>query len=813
MKTKKAVIPIRGMSCVNCAAAIQKNIAKIPGVHAVNVNYANEKAVVEFDPDSVKSESFLTGISDLGYQAVIETVAVQITDLDASRAQELEQLITALEGVIKASVNTTTGTAVIQYFPGQISLRDIRKAAERAGFFLPQQSQGIVEHDADKIAREKELSSLRSKLILSVVLSTLVLIGSFQDMIPFFAILPRQTMWIILLVLTTPVQFWAGRHFYQNAWTSIKHGSLNMNTLVVIGTTAAYGYSAALTIFPSLSRHGETHSGAYFDTAAIIITLILFGRYLETRAKTRAGEAVKKLMKLSPRTARVVREGNEVDIPIDEVEFGDRIIVRPGERIPVDGIVRNGTSAVDESMLTGESLPVDKKEGDTVIGATLNKTGSFIFEATKIGRDTMLAQIIRMVQEAQGSKAPIQRLADSISGFFVPIVIAVALATGILWYVFGPPDTRITFALLNFIAVLIIACPCAMGLATPTAIMVGTGKGAELGILFKNAESLETAGKIDTIVLDKTGTLTRGEPMVTDIIGRGMSGEMILFFAASAEKSSEHPLGNAILRAADEKKISVERPDAFDALPGYGVHARVNGKEILLGNDQLMIQKGIPLKSLTETAKEFSSSGKTPIFVAVDNQAAGVIAVADTVKEHSQEAVHELKRLGLDVVMLTGDNRSTAGCIADALGITHVLAEVLPRDKMDLIKKLQAEGRVVAMVGDGINDAPALTQADVGIAIGTGTDVAIEASDITLIKDDLRTVATALRLSKHTVSTIKMNLFWAFFYNTLGIPLAAGVLFPFLGPKGLLNPMLASLAMAFSSISVVSNSLRLKKFS
>jgi len=797
------------MSCVNCAAAIQKDIAKLPGVQAVHVNYANEKAVVEFHPESIKAEKFITSINELGYQAVFETAVLPVLDMDSSRARKLEDILTNLEGVLTASVNTATGMTEIQYMPGQISLRDIRRTAEREGFRFPHQGESIVEPDADKIAQEKELSSLRNKLLLSTVLATLILIGSFQDMLPFLTIFPQQVMWIILLVLTTPVQFWAGRHFYQNAWASIKHGSLNMNTLVVIGTTAAYGYSAILTFSPSLSDHG----GAYFDTAAIIITLVLFGRYLETRAKTRTNEAVKKLMKLSPRTARVIRENKELDILIDEVEYGDLIVVRPGERIPVDGIVRNGSSSVDESMLTGESLPVDKQTGDTVIGATLNRTGSFIFEATKIGKDTMLAQIIRMVQEAQGSKAPIQRLADSISGIFVPVVIGIALATFVLWYVFGPPETRITFALLNFIAVLIIACPCAMGLATPTAIMVGTGKGAEFGVLFKNAESLEMAGNIDTIVLDKTGTLTRGEPMVTDIVCKNMDEKTMLFFAASAEKNSEHPMGKAIVRAAMEKKILFTQPDNFKTLPGYGVHTVVNGKEVFLGNDQLMAQKGIEIKSLDETAQKFSATGKTPIFIAVDSQAAGIIAVADTLKEQSKDAVKELKLLGLDVVMLTGDNKNTADAVAGSLGITRVLAEVLPRDKMATIQKLQAEGRTVAMVGDGINDAPALTQADVGIAIGTGTDVAIEASDITLIKDDLRSVATALRLSKRTLRTIKMNLFWAFFYNTLGIPVAAGILFPFFGTKGLLNPMLASLAMAFSSISVVSNSLKLKKFS
>ena len=495
------------------------------------------------------------------------------------------------------------------------------------------------------------------------------------------------------------------------------------------------------------------------------------------------------------------------------MENGDRVIVRPGEKVPVDGVIRDGYSSLDESMLTGESLPIEKKVNDLVIGATINKTGTFTFEATKVGKDTMLAQIIRMVQEAQGSKAPIQRLADYISSIFVPTVFSIAMITFGIWYFFGPAETRFTFALVNFIAVLIIACPCAMGLATPTAIMVGTGKGAEQGILFKNAESLERAQKIDTIVLDKTGTLTRGRPKVTDVVVNGMSEKEILFFAGSAEKGSEHPLGEAIVQAAIAQGIVLHQSEEFEALPGHGIRAMLNRQEVILGNARLMTDRKIEFGNLIAEAEKLSVQGKTPMFVAVDNKPAGIIAVADTVREHSKEAVAILRELGLEVVMLTGDNQRTALAIASELGISRVLAEVLPQDKMDTVIKLQAEGRVVAMVGDGINDAPALTQADVGIAIGTGTDVAIEASDVTLIKDDLRVVATAIRLSRRTMATIKTNLFWAFFYNIIGIPVAAGVLYPLLGAQGLLNPMFASAAMAFSSVSVVSNSLRLKKFS
>jgi Cu+-exporting ATPase len=608
-------------------------------------------------------------------------------------------------------------------------------------------------------------------------------------------------------------------------WGALKHKMANMNTLIATGTSAAYFYSLAAIIFPSFFTAGGREPKVFFDTAVIIIALILLGRFLEARAKGQTSEAIKKLIGMQAKTARVVRQGQELDIPIEEVISGDMVIVRPGEKVPVDGIIKEGYSSIDESMVTGESIPVEKNAGDEVIGATINKTGSFQFEATKVGKDTVLSQIIRMVEEAQGSKAPIQRLADVISAYFVPAVIVVATITFILWFFFGPAPA-LTFALLNAVAVLIIACPCALGLATPTAIMVGTGKGAENGVLIRNGEALETAHKINAIILDKTGTLTQGQPIVTDIIAAaGFKEDDLLMITASAERGSEHPLGESIVNAAKEKNLSLVDVKEFNAIPGHGIEARVNGQQVIMGNLKLMKDRGMSLDGLEEKAIQLSNEGKTPMFIGVDNHIGGIVAVADTLKPNSKDAVRELQRLGLEVVMLTGDNTRTAEAIARQVGIDRVLAEVLPEHKAREVKRLQEEGKVVAMVGDGINDAPALAQADVGIAIGTGADVAMEAANITLISGDLRGVVTAISLSKRTLRTIKQNLFWSFAYNVSLIPVAAGILYfvfgqtgtPaglrfFFGDYGFLNPILAALAMASSSVTVVSNSLRLKRY-
>jgi Cu+-exporting ATPase len=711
--------------------------------------------------------------------------------------------------VESAAVNFATEKAQVTYDPQKVDLEKFRQAIEEAGY----QFRGLARaelRDREREERERELALLKKKFIFSVIIGLLIMILSMPHYIPYLKEVPHQILFYILFLLTTPVQFWAGRQFLVGAWKAARHGGADMNTLIAVGTLSAYLYSSVVTFFPSLFHHSGVKADIYFDSAAMIIALILLGRLLEARAKGQTSEAIRKLIGLAPKTARVIRDNQEKDIPVEEVKKGDLIVVRPGEKIAVDGRIKEGRSAVDESMLTGESLPVDKNPGDEVIGATLNKSGSFTFEATRIGEETALAQIILLVEQAQGSKAPIQRLADQVAGIFVPIVMGIAVLTFVLWFFWGPPPA-LTFALLNFVAVLIIACPCALGLATPTAIMVGTGKGAENGILIKGGETLESIHKLTTIVFDKTGTLTKGELAVTDIIpAQGMDEKDLLVLTGSVEKNSEHPLGEAIVRRAGEAGLTLTGVDRFEALSGLGVSANWEGQEVYIGNKRLMESLGVDLKEFQSSAQSLADQGKTLMFVARGLKALGLLALADTVKEHSREAVAGLKALGLEVIMLTGDNKQTAQAIGRQLQLDSIIAEVLPQDKTAQIRRLQQEGKKVAMVGDGINDAPALAQADVGIAIGTGTDVAMEASDITLIRDDLRVILTAVKLSRRTIMTIRQNLFWAFFYNILGIPIAAGLLYPFWGI--LLNPILASAAMAFSSVSVVGNSLRLRKF-
>ncbi len=801
-------LPIGGMTCASCAQTIQKSLLELKGVNKASVNFATSRATLTYDPQQAEVENFISAIRKSGYDVGTAFIEVPIQGIDcASCVQKIEKALLATKGVTQAVVNLATQKAKVEYLPSETRLDEVKDAIESTGYKVMEIPTEEQVEDVERVQREKEYKKLKKKFLVGLVISVLIFLGS-SEWIPGVPEIWRN--FLVLWILATPVQFWVGWQFYRGAWGAFIHRNADMNTLIAVGTSAAYLYSVVATLLPALFTRGGIEPKVYFDTSTIIITLILLGKLLEARAKGQTSEAIRKLMGLQAKTARVIREGKETDIPVEEVLVGDVVLVRPGERIPVDGIIKEGKSSVDESMITGESIPVEKSEGDEVIGATINKTGTFKFEAIKVGKDTALAQIIKLVQDAQGSKAPIQRLADVISGYFVPIVISISIATFIIWFDFGP-NPALTFALLNFVAVMIIACPCALGLATPTAIMVGTGKGAEHGVLIKGGESLETAHKLTTIVFDKTGTLTKGQPEVTDIISaNNFTPKDILEYAACAEKGSEHPLGEAIVKKATGENIELSDPKDFNAIAGHGIEANINKREVILGNLKLMHDRKIELGDLESKSERLANDGKTPMYVSIDGRAAGIIAVADTLKQNSRKAVEDLHKLGLEAVMLTGDNPRTAEAIAKKVGIDKALSEVLPEDKVREVKRLQSKGKVVAMVGDGINDAPALAQADVGIAIGTGTDVAMEASDITLIKGDLQGVVAAIELSKRTIKTIKQNLFWAFFYNTVGIPIAAGILYPFFAI--LLNPIIASAAMAFSSVSVVSNSLRLRRF-
>ena len=813
-KSEKTHIHITGMTCTTCAATIEKGLVETPGVEQVNVSFASEKASIEYDPSKVDLAKIKNTISQIGYGVATKKSIFPVAGMTcASCVSRVEEALTSVPGVISASVNLASEKATVEYVEGT-ELGALRQAVKEAGYKLGSEAETLEDVTT---AAQREIRTVRNRLILAAVLASTIMALMWT---PFF-----EGKAYLLWALATPVQFWAGWRFYRGTWGALRHRTANMNTLIAVGTSAAYLYSMIAVLFPRLFTAGGLEPHLYFDTSAMIITLILLGRFLEARARGQTSEAIKKLIGMQPKTALVIRDGEEGEVPIEDVQVSDLVLVRPGERVPVDGIIRLGYSSTDESMITGESIPVEKKVGDKVIGATINKTGSFQLEATKVGKDTTLAQIIRLVEEAQGSKAPIQRLADVIASYFVPIVIGIAIITFIIWYSVGP-DPALTFALLNFVAVLIIACPCALGLATPTAIMVGTGKGAEHGILIRSAEALERSHQIRTVLLDKTGTLTRGEPEVTDIVAvPASSQEEVLRLAASAERDSEHPLGEAIVKAALEKKLEVASTKDFNAIPGQGVEASVAGKHLLLGNLTLITDRGLSLNGLGEEAERLWEKGKTVMFLGLDSQVVGIIALADTLKPNAREALEQLHKLGIKVVMLTGDNRRTAEAIAREAGIDDVLAEVLPEHKAQEVKRLQNEGKVVAMVGDGINDAPALVQADVGIAIGTGTDVAIETGDITLISGDLEGIVTAISLSKRTMKTIRQNLFWAFAYNTTLIPVAAGVLYLafgqtgvpsglhfILGKYGFLNPILAAAAMAASSVTVVFNSLRLRRF-
>ncbi len=815
-KSEKAHIHIAGMTCTTCAATIEKGLLETPGVDQAKVSFASEKATVEYDPQMVSPVKIKGKIAELGYKAATQKSIFPVGGMTcASCVARVEQALKSVPGVISADVNLASEKATVEYLEGT-DIAKLRRAVKEAGYELGAEAETLEDVAT---ASRREIAHLRNQLILAAALAIPILILSV--FVPFFAGKPY-----LLWALATPVQFWAGWRFYRGTWGALRHRTADMNTLIAVGTSAAYFYSMLAILFPTFFISGGLEPNLYFDTSAMIITLILLGRFLEARAKGQTSAAVKNLIGMQPKTALVIRGSKEAEIRIEDVQVGDLILVRPGERVPVDGIVRQGYSSIDESMITGESIPVEKKTGDEVIGATINKTGSFRFEATKVGKDTALARIIRLVEEAQGSKAPIQRLADIIASYFVPTVIGIAMVTFIIWYFVGPTPS-LTFALLNFIAVLIIACPCALGLATPTAIMVGTGKGAEYGILIRDAEALERAHQINTILLDKTGTLTQGEPAVTDIVtAASMSQEEVLKLAASAERGSEHPLGEAIVRAASERKLKLYPVSDFNAIPGHGIEASVNKQKLILGNLRLMESKGLALDGMAKESERLRDKGKTVMFLGRDSQVVGIIALADTLKANTREALRALHHMSIEVGMITGDNQRTAEAIGQEASIDRVLAEVLPEHKAQEVKKLQDEGKVVAMVGDGINDAPALAQADIGIAIGTGTDVAMETGDITLISGDLTGIVTAVSLSKRTMRTIKQNLFWAFAYNTALIPVAAGVLYLVfgqsgapaglnfvLGNYGFLNPILAAAAMAVSSLTVVFNSLRLRQFS
>jgi P-type Cu+ transporter len=828
MKERTVSLPVTGMHCAACSATIERQLKKMNGVTAATVNLAVENATVTFDPAAVGEKDIVARIRETGYEVPVARAELPITGMTcANCAATIERTLNKrVPGVVRAQVNLATEKASVDYIPGLTDRQAVVEAIKAAGY-------GVVEgepeelEDVEQKAREREAQRQQRTFWVGVVFTLPLLVLSMgRDLMllgPWaFA---NWVNWLLLL-LATPVQFYVGADYYRGGWKALKNRSANMDLLIAMGSSAAYFYSVPVTVALTWGYAG-IGDHVYFETAALIITLVKLGKLLEAGARVRTSSAIKKLMGLRPKTARVLRDGEEVDVPVEKLQVGDVVSVRPGERIPVDGVVSEGASSVDESMLTGESMPVSKEPGDEVVGGAINGQGFFRFRATRVGAETALAQIIRLVQQAQGSKAAIQRVVDRVSAVFVPIVIVIALTTLAVWWF--AVAAGFTPAMIRMVAVLVIACPCALGLATPTAIMVGTGKGAEKGILFKNSEALETTHAVSIVVLDKTGTITIGQPIVTRVIPstsedlfRDLQADsltpdnIVLRLAASAEKGSEHPLGEAIVRAAEGRKLKLVQPEGFQAVSGHGIEARVEGRQVLLGNRRMITQYQVDSNGLSEEADRLEEQAQTAVWVAVDRKAIGLIAVSDSIKPGAREAIEELQRLGLEVIMLTGDNPLTARTIARQVGIEQVRAEVLPADKADEVRRLQVEGRgLVAMVGDGINDAPALAQADVGIAIGTGTDVAMETADITLMRGDLRSVSQAIMLSRRTMRTIRQNLFWAFVYNVMLIPVAAGVLYPFTELPNILrslHPALAAFAMTISSVTVVLNSLRLRRF-
>ncbi|OOZ75668.1 copper-translocating P-type ATPase [Bacillus cereus] len=797
---KEANLQISGMTCAACANRIEKGLKKVEGVHDANVNFALEKTKIIYDPQKTNPQQFKEKVESLGYGIVSDKAEFTVSGMTcAACANRVEKRLNKLEGVNEATVNFALESATVDFNPDEINVNEMKSAITKLGYKLEVKSD---EQDGSTDHRLQEIERQKKKFIISFILSfpllwAMVSHFSFTSFIylPDMLMNPR-----VQLALATPVQFIIGGQFYVGAYKALRNKSANMDVLVALGTSAAYFYSVYLSIQSIGSS--EHMTDLYFETSAVLITLIILGKLFEAKAKGRSSEAIKKLMGLQAKTATVVRDGTEMKILIEEVVAGDIVYVKPGEKIPVDGEIVEGKSAIDESMLTGESIPVDKTIGDVVIGSTMNKNGFLKVKATKVGRDTALAQIIKVVEEAQGSKAPIQRVADQISGIFVPVVVVIAIITFAVWMIFVTPGD-FGGALEKMIAVLVIACPCALGLATPTSIMAGSGRSAEYGILFKGGEHLEATHRLDTVILDKTGTVTNGKPVLTDVIvADGFHEEEILRLVGAAEKNSEHPLAEAIVEGIKEKKINIPSSETFEAIPGFGIESVVEGKQLLIGTRRLMKKFNIDIEEVSKSMEELEREGKTAMLIAINKEYAGIVAVADTVKDTSKAAITRLKKMGLDVVMITGDNTQTAQAIAGQVGIEHVIAEVLPEGKAEEVKKLQAQGKKVAMVGDGINDAPALATADIGMAIGTGTDVAMEAADITLIRGDLNSIADAIFMSKMTIRNIKQNLFWALAYNGLGIPIAA---------FGFLAPWVAGAAMAFSSVSVVLNALRLQR--
>ncbi|MGE5627317.1 MAG: heavy metal translocating P-type ATPase [Solirubrobacterales bacterium] len=804
------IFKIEGMSCAACAKAVERSVKKLDGVNEASVNLASEKLSISFDESKTSVEAIQNAVEKAGFTALIPSVTktFKIEGMScASCAKSVERVTKKLDGVIESNVNLATEYLTITFEPSKLRDSDIKRAVDKAGF----KAQSVEKQDTHQEKKDMEMNNLWKRFLFSAVFTVPLLIISMGHMLGLNLpeminpMMNPENFALVQLVLVLPVVV-LGNKFYRVGFKALIRRSPNMDSLIAVGTSAAflYGIFAVYKIFNGDTSY--THD-LYFESAAVIMTLITLGKYFESVSKGKSSEAIKKLIGLTPKTAVIIQNEVEKEIGIDEVEVGDVIIVKPGEKLPVDGAVIDGSTSVDESMLTGESIPVEKNPGDKVIGASINKNGSIKYKAEKVGKDTALAGIIRLVEEAQGSKAPIAKLADTIAGYFVPVVMTLSVLSALAWYLSGESSV---FALTIFISVLVIACPCALGLATPTAIMVGTGKGAEYGILIKTGAALETAHKIKTIVFDKTGTITEGKPKVTDIISIKGDENYILQLAATAEKGSEHPLGEAIVKAALERKVEFKKAEAFKALPGHGIEVIIDSNTILLGNKKLMNENNIKLVGIEEQYNKLAELGKTPMYVAVQGEIGGIIAVADTIKESSKNAIKKIHEMGIEVVMITGDNKKTAEAIAIQAGIDQVLSEVLPEHKAEEVKRLQAQGKLTAMVGDGINDAPALAQADVGIAIGSGTDVAMESADIVLMRSDLMDVPTAIQLSKKTIRNIKENLFWAFGYNVIGIPVAMGILHIFGGP--LLSPMIAGAAMSFSSVSVVLNALRLKGF-